>query len=219
MACPTSKIGTRTIDDDAAYARDCAKADIALDAFNSKIRQLLKTPQPLSEDNPLELAPRTLALGDQARAKLTDFYNATEVGQLPDGPFAHLQGFASKITEQACRIAGVLTIFEDPDAREVSVECMINAIEFAQWYLMEMCRLRECGYVSPELRNAEALRIWLSTNRAGRAVSCREIQRKGPRPAHNADSVKKLMAILAGYGWVRRLPEYTDVDGTRSRFA
>ena len=219
VAWPTSRVGDRQILDERAYDRDCAKADTKLETFHSCIRQLLERPLPVRADDPLELVPRQLKLADTAKSALIDFYNRTEAGQKPDGPFAHIQGFASKIAEQACRIAGVLTIFEDPDANEVSIDCMQNAIEVAEWFLMELCRLKDCGYVSPDLRDAEVLREWLLHKRAGRAVNIRDLIRSGPRPAHNSQRARSLIGILQEHGWVKRLPEYAIVNGTKSKLA
>ena len=96
---------------------------------------------------------------------------------------------------------------------------MFNAIEVAEWFLQEMHRFRECGFVSQELRDAEIVRKWLSNNRAGRYVTVRELLRSGPRPAHNAEYTKNLMTILQAHGWVRRLPNNTLVDGNKSKLA
>ena len=122
VAWPTTRVGERQIIDQDAYDRDCAEADIKLEVFHNPIRQLLERPLPVRADNPLELEPRILDLADQAKMVLTSFYNRIESGQKVEGPFAHIQGFASKIAEQACRIAGVLTIFADPDSTEVNVD-------------------------------------------------------------------------------------------------
>ena len=47
------------------------------------------------------------------------------------GEFETVSGYASKAQEQAARIAGILTLWEDLDAAEVPAETMANAIKLA----------------------------------------------------------------------------------------
>lgn len=110
-------------------------------------------------------------------------------------------------------------MFEEDSANEISIECMLNAIDIAEWHLHEICRLRECGYISVELRNAETLRCWLLENRFWQNVNIRDIMRRGPKPATNAEITKHLMTLLEKNGWVVRLPENSFVDGGRSKLS
>ena len=72
-----------------------------------------------------------------------------------------MTGYASKAAEQACRIAGVLTLWRDMYAREVTAADMADAIALAQFYLAEAARLSDGAKVSAEIERAEALRKWL----------------------------------------------------------
>ncbi len=216
---PSSRIGKRQIHDPEAYKRETAAAHIDLAEFHDRIRSLLKSTLPTRDGNPLELNPHRLALSEIARRQLVDFYNRTEAGLKEDGLFAHIQGFVSKLPEQACRIATLLTIFEDEKSTDINDACMHNAIEIAEWYMDELLRLRECGYVTPELRDAERLRVWLRANRSDSLVTVRELLRTGPRPTHNSDYTKKLMGILESYGWIRKMPPNTMIHGTKSKLS
>ena len=110
-------------------------------------------------------------------------------------------------------------MFEDSDAAEVSEACMANAIEVMEWYLVEMLRLRECGYVSPEMRDAEKLRVWLLSKRAGQEITIRDLVRNGPRPASDSAVTKRFLEILENHGWIYRLREYAEVNGARAKLA
>lgn len=98
---PPSAMGTRL---QAKVARD----PLALAAFSARLRAILETDLPIDEKNGA-LMPRTLALSPEARDLLCDFADTIEVETAPTARLATLTGTASKVAEQACRIAGVLT--------------------------------------------------------------------------------------------------------------
>ena len=49
------------------------------------------------------------------------FSDAVEQAQGAGGSLAHITGTASKVAEQACRIAGVLTLWRDINSVEVQM--------------------------------------------------------------------------------------------------
>ena len=57
-----------------------------------------------------------------------DFHDHVETQCGADGPLALVQDFAAKAAEHAARIAGVLTIVEDLQAREIRAGAMRNAL-------------------------------------------------------------------------------------------
>lgn len=213
IAWPSSRIGYRTIDDLDAHRHVAEKSHAALEPFENRIEELIEQPLPTTQYDKKALSPRTLEYSADAGDALIAFYNRVESAQKPGEAFALIEGFASKIAEQACRIAGIITVYEDPDAQEVGIPAMTNGIEFCEWYLQEMLRLRECGLVSPEVRDAEKLRKWLNAKRAGAVVTPRDIARNGPRPAFNAEYVRVLMRILEEHNCVQAMPRNSVVDG------
>lgn len=219
IAFPKSKIGTRTIDDFDLRKQQNEHALEDLRAFDERIIGLLKTPMPRDKGNKLTLTPNVLPLSREAEQCLVRFYNWTEVEQLEQGRFAHIHGFASKCPEMACRLAGMMTVFEDEAAEEVGEHCMENAVSVIEWHLSELLRLRENGYVSPELTDADRIRVWLMEHRNGGAVSVRSIMREGPRPARDANAINRIMEILEQHVWVHPLPKGTVVDGVKPRKA
>lgn len=68
----------------------------------------------------------TVAAGTGTKALLFKYYKATEEAQRPNSDLASVQSYASKSAEQAARIAGVLTLWADQDATEISVIVMGN---------------------------------------------------------------------------------------------
>ncbi len=139
MCEPPSAIGTRM----QANAR---RDDLALAAFAGRLRDILDMPLPMDPET-RELQPRTLPLALEARALLVAFADAIEAAQAPGGDLAHITGYASKAAEQAARIAGVLTLWRDLDARQVQPGDMGDAIALAQFYLAEASRLASAATV------------------------------------------------------------------------
>ena len=124
------------------------------------------------------------------------FYQAVEAAQKAAGPMEHVRAYASKAAEQAARIAGVLTLWADLDAPEVTPEAMAQGVELAQFYLSEAKRLAEAGAVSEETAKAEALRKWLLESWPHDEVTPSEIVSRGPNPLRER-------ARLGGAGMVR----------------
>lgn len=108
---PPSAIGTR-------LHRFVTADSGALAAFSDRLRAILETPLPMDAET-RELQPRTLALSGAARGLLIQFADAIELAQRKGGNLEHITGTASKAAEQAARIAGVLTLWTDLEAREV----------------------------------------------------------------------------------------------------
>ena len=79
----------------------------------------------------------------------------------PDGALENLRDVGSKSAENAARIAGVLTVIENPEAASVSGETMLSGCELAAWYVDEALRLSDAHRRPASLRNAIRLRDWL----------------------------------------------------------
>ncbi|NNE80000.1 MAG: DUF3987 domain-containing protein [Silicimonas sp.] len=219
VAWPESSIGYRTIDDPELQKSSTENAKEKLREFEAFVERLMNRPLPTVPHDRRILSPKALAIPPEQMIVLTKFYNRVEIELRPGGDFEYIGDFVSKISEQACRIAGILTIFENPGADHVSLDAMENGIELAEWYLMELHRLRECGVVSPDVRDAEVLRQWLVSNRSGQVVTARDIARHGPRPTFDAVRVRELMEILVAHDCVELQAPNTLVGGARTKWS
>jgi hypothetical protein len=175
-----------------------------------------------------ELKPRRLRLSSGARELLVGYSDWVEREQLPGGRWVSVTAYASKSAEQATRIAGVLSLMEDLDAREVSAEAMKNGIALAAFYLDEAMRLVDAAIVSEETARAEALREWLlerwpglakTKKRTPQIITPRDVVQWGPGALRETLLVKKAIAILEELGWLQELEKGTLVDGTRRKRA
>ncbi|WP_299351572.1 DUF3987 domain-containing protein [uncultured Shimia sp.] len=197
-------------------------------AFAQRLKSILCTPKPTADDNPQELMPRQLPLSSAAKELLWRYYQQVEKAQASGGEFAGITAFASKSPEQAARIAGALTLWDDLSANEVTPETMAHALTLAGYYLSEAKRLAEAAEVSTEIDQAEQLRLWLlhdwpaiarSMKRSPDTILLGDVSQRGPNSLRVTKTAKSYLAILETHGWVRRLPEGAEVDGIGRRLA
>lgn len=203
---PPSAIGTRT-----RRGHDVA-SDGAVSAFTARLGDVLATPMPTS-DNPQELTPARLPLSGGARELLWRFYLAVEQAQAPGRPMEHVRAYASKSAEQAARIAGVLTLWADLAAPEVTPQAMGWGIDLAQFYLTEAQRLAEAGLVSDDTAKAERLRQWLLDSWPHDEVLPSDILNKGPNALRERAKLAGPLAMLVKAGWLAALPQGAEVRG------
>lgn len=203
---PVSTIGTRL--------QSLTRQDgFALQDFTARLRAILDRPLPMDPDT-RELQPRILPLSHEARALLTTFADVVEAAQAPRGKYAHVTGYASKAAEQACRIAGVLTAWNDLDALEVTGETMFHAITLAGYYLGEAARLSDAATVSADVEKADALREWLLTRWQYPEILPSEVVRHAPiRALRESPAAKAAIAMLVKHRWLVALPEGAEVRG------
>ena len=127
----------------------------ALDQYHDRIKAALETPASYRDDRFTSVGGqqmrepvfRVVSLSDNARHQLIEFYNEVERRQLDE--LSDHTDSASKITEQALRIAGVSTLHANPHATKMSGDAMRQAIGMARYFLSENIRLTE-GAIADE---------------------------------------------------------------------
>lgn len=202
---PQSTIGNRVV------AQPSAEAD--LDAFHARLDALLSTDLPVSDPDTGDLDLRKLPLSPAARAVLMRSAQVFEAGQAPGGQLETVTAFASKAAEQACRIAGVLTLWQDEAAAEVSENDMKHGIALSIYYIKEAQRLMGLSSVDGDLRLADKLLTWLRLQPCKQFVSGLVMQNAPSREMRNRATAERLLSILADHNCIRRLPKGTVIDG------
>jgi hypothetical protein len=190
----------------------------ALEAFASRLKQVLAEPTPLAEDG-RSLKPRLLKLSPQARVVLTQYADEVEAESGPGRAFSHLTGTASKAAEQAARISGVLTLWDDLSAEAVSFATMIDAIELARFYLSEASRLSSASTISEEIADAEKLRLWLLSSWGEADIAKSEVLQFGPACCRESGKADHAAALLERHGWLIPLPEGVHLRGKPRKLA
>lgn len=213
LSAPAGRAGTRFRDDD-AYTLATHATAIDLAAYSAAIARLLQHPVRWKDENDRTIGVSfdALAFTDDARAMFVQFCNELEADMAPNGALGGIKAFASKLPEQAARIAGVLELIADDRAISVQRETLSQAVKLARFYLSETLRLTAAGAIDPKLRQAETLRVWLQSCRSN-TIALRDAYRTGPRAIRDAKSARDAMATLAEHGWVIPLEPGTVIDG------
>ena len=211
MCEPQSTIGSR-------LQANTKRAGVELEAFSSRMRQILAIEMPMdAQTNALE--PRVLELSADARELVAAFADAVEQAQGAGGSLAHITGTASKVAEQACRIAGVLTLWRDLNANDVPMSAMENGVALAKFYLSEASRLASAAVVSADIDNAEKLRRWILERWSEPEVLVRDVVQLGPNALRETPKARAALGILEKHGWLVALEAGTVVRGAARKEA
>lgn len=209
---PASHIGTR-------LRRGAGPDSIrAVDRFKVHLSGILQADLP-TDRHPQELTPRRLTLSPTAKELLYRFAEAVELAQASGKDMEQVRAYASKAAEQAARLAGVLTLWADLAAPEITPQAMGWGVILAQYYLGEAKRLAEAGGISAETENAELLRRWLLESWPHPEVTIRDIVRMGPNRLRESKTARASVVILERHDWLARLPEGAEVRGTARKEA
>lgn len=209
---PPSLIGTRM------RRGHAASSDLVVASFTARLTDILATPMPTG-DNQQELAPRTLPLSEGARERLWRFYEVVEAAQVAGGAMEHVRSYASKAAEQAARIAGVLTLWGNLHASEVTSQAMEQGVRLAEFYLGEASRLAEAGSISRETERAEKLRRWLLESWPYPEILPGDVVQKGPNSLRETKVAKAALATLEKHGWVVALAQGEIIRGAARKEA
>lgn len=219
VSAPTGRAGTR-FRDDKAYQEVSRAAALSLEDYNAAVSNLLRRPVRWKneDDRTLGVELDNLAFTAEARALYVQFANAIEGEIGPKGSLVGAKAFASKLPENAARIAGILTLVANPNATEIAATDLADAIQLAKYYLNEAVRVVATGAVDPELRRAEVLREWLLSRKVDK-IGLRTIYQMGPSSIRQADRARSSMTVLVDHGWARALKMGATIDGVAHKDA
>jgi hypothetical protein len=206
LVAPETTAGTRLFRETPIECRP------TLNAYNARLGTLLRRPPATKPDDAGVLDPPTMELSGEARALWIAFHDHTEARIAPGRDLAPIRAWGAKAAEHAGRLAAVLALHADQDAREVSGEHMACGIELVEHYAKEMLRLAGGGSVNPDLRLADRLLRWWM-ERGEPRLHLAVIYQRGPHVLSDAATARRITGILEEHGYVRRLPENTILDG------
>jgi len=203
VAGPTSRAGTRFHDPTRPNVLEDSRIQRYLRASSEL---LLRAPNVDRDVGGLD--PPRLMLTPEARSLLAAEYDRLEGAQGTGGKLEPGREWAGKAAEHACRIAGVMTLIELPDATHVSGEAMQNAIVLMRHYLHEYLRLVGGAGVSIEIAQAQTILTWLTQKRASQ-ITPRQLMQYGPNSTRVADVITKALRTLTIHGWVQKKDKST----------
>ncbi len=204
---PESKMGSRK------YRRPTAEEEAATTRFHDEVEAALR--------NTLEDATeRLLTLSEDARDICAKLHDEIEIELGRGGWASDISGFAAKGPEHACRLAAIMTLFENRAARCVSREVMEAACELVKYYLGQYKFLCIAATNETEVVQAQTLLDWLRKNlRPGEGFATDRILQYGPVSARRAKTLDRQLGVLKQYGWILELPAGTEIEGKKRRKA
>jgi hypothetical protein len=163
---------------------------------------IFEIPQPAANAIGNELTPRELPLSGEARALWVAFHDEIERDMRRGGRLSEMQDVGSKAAEQAARIAGVLAIFDDPDAAAINADAMGRACILMRWYLGEALRLAAEHIIPEEIADAQSLLEWTRA-RGLQQVDAATLQKSGPGPVRRKERFYPAIGALEASGWFK----------------
>jgi hypothetical protein len=194
------------------------KSERAMKRYGARLLDILELSLPLLPDGQT-LSPRELLLSSEARPLWIAFYNHIETLVISGGELEAVRGLANKLPEHAARLAAVLTLVRDVDARVIASTEMQAGIELAQHYAAEALRLFGVSRINGDLRLAQHLLNWLRSHSNVPAVSLPDIYQRGPSAIRDKSKAEKMVGILEDHGHLLRIKGGAEIDGKWRRDA
>lgn len=147
-----------------------------------------------------------LELSADARQVWIDAFNQIEGQMQPGGELESVPGYASKIGENAARIAAIFHWFDGKEG-EIDAEDISNALMICRWHTDEYLDcFRPAPQIPLECRDADTLERWLAENvwNTGRAqIRKNEILQFGPNQLRTKVRLDNAISVLIGGNKVR----------------
>lgn len=173
--------------------------DEAIQAYHSQMAQILDVPLPLQGASKNILNPRNLELSSPAKRFWKRFHDDVEKLLSENQNYFSERRSATKTAEQALRIAGTLTIFNDINAASINVEEIDRGIALAKFYLDEAIRIFSSHIRDPNLMLAEQVLNWMKRESKLKKIlffPLTLIYQKGPIQIRDAKTTRGIMKIL-----------------------
>jgi putative DNA primase/helicase len=201
VAWPESTIGRRPF-------RESSDAWPCLGTFNRRIASILNCEAPIDEDG--ALTPAMLTFTADAKAEWVAFHDRTERELRDGGKFHDVKDVASKIADNAARMAALFHVFEGAAGAAVGVGSFQAAARIAEWHLNEARRFFGELALPSGLADAARLETWV-IDRCKRNGTTRvpnmEIQQYGPRGIRAKAQIEDALAVLQELGRAQRVTE------------
>ena len=150
----------------------------ALESFNRRMAVILDQPTVVDEEGMLK--PILLSLSAEAKAAWIVFHDAIERELVSGGELYDVRDVASKIADNAARLATLFHLFEMQRYSDISLKALVSASRIVAWHLNEARRFFGELALPVEMGNAIRLDNWLINycrRQKTNIVPRREIQR------------------------------------------
>jgi hypothetical protein len=186
-----------------------------LRAFHERLAALLNKKLPLREGSNSELDAPNIILDEDAWRIWQLFAQSLEDDCGRDGRWRPVRAAALKMAENVARVAGVLTLFDNPEAEVIDGDIMEAAVEIGLFYLHEALRLVSHHALDSETQAVYELSQWLTQKWPHKLISPTHIQQKAPRHLRgSAEATRKQIEALLRAG-VLKIEGPGEVNGKR----
>mgnify|MGYP000875878068 CR=1 FL=1 len=127
--------------------------------FNQRIEEILNIPAPIRKDGG-GLTPMMLTLTPEAKAAWINFHDGIEMQLFSGGTLFDVRDVASKIADNATRLAALFHVFEGVDGA-ISLDAFERASAIVAWHLHESRRFFGELALPAELADSVRLNDWL----------------------------------------------------------
>jgi Protein of unknown function (DUF3987) len=169
--------------------------------YNKQVTALINSWRWGKETGELDLSP--IGLSSDAFKLWIDYHDHVERQHGQDGAYHPITGFASKAAEHTARLAGIIQLFSEPNAREISVGYIEKSITLMDFYLGETLRIKE-STESKEMAEAEKLLAWLKAERL-RHIYPAKVYRLAPNSIRSKDKALPILKLLEATGICHQL--------------
>ena len=180
----------------------------ALKRHNERVNDLLNQPLPL--DHLDCLVPTRLTLTADAKSVWVAFYNEVETRLGPGGPLSDVRDIASKIADNAARLAAVFHALEHGTSGRISGDNMQRGCTLAAWYLEQAQRLFAGLEIDPGITAAAKLDSWLverCRSEGVQSVPTAAVSQYGPFGLRTKATWSAALEVLASHSRVRMMME------------
>jgi putative DNA primase/helicase len=196
IAYPSSTQGTRRF-------REPPTSWPAVTKFNKRITALLNEPLNIDEDGGLN--PVVLALTSEAKKAWIQFHDQIEGELAIGGSLCDVRDVASKIADNACRMAAIFQVFEH-GMSAVGLPAFESAARIVEWHLNESRRFFGEYAMSEENMEAATLDRWLleyCRTWGVSSVQVSTIQKSGPSKLRGKVALESILQTLEELGRAR----------------
>ncbi|VWX63181.1 Putative DNA primase/helicase (fragment) [Burkholderiales bacterium 8X] len=182
----------------------------ALAAFNERMSVILNRDVPIDEEG--ALSPAMLTLSPEAKAAWVSFHDQIEELLPTGGELYDVRDVASKIADNAARLAALFHVFEG-HAGPIGIDSMEAGARIAVWHLNEARRFLGELAMPAELANPLRLEAWLldyCRREHTDKVPTRSVQQFGPSGLRDRASMLQAVQELQELGRLR-----TVMDGRK----
>lgn len=193
FARPESTQGTRRFSEP-------PKTMPALANYHDQIIHILQSPPPINDAGCLE--PSLLTLAPNAKAAWIRFHDEIESGLCKGGELEEIRDVASKIADNAARLAALFHVIEG-GIGAISLEHMEAAYRITAWHLNEALRLFSSLALPEPLANAVLLDEWLighCRNKGVDTISTRVTSQYGPAKLRDKAKLNAAIQELIDHG-------------------